>query len=372
MDFIKKIEWIRKFLEKNNLSAFLFTSFPNIFYLTQFRSSNAFIIIMPQKNYFLTDARYFEMAKNKLKDWEVILIENDTFSFFKKIIKKLKIKNLGFEKDGITYDFKEKLKIKGIRFKGFNGVLKDLRIIKDEEELKLLKEGIKKTDQVYREIVKFLREEIFSKIKELTELRLRGILISKIFELGGEGESFPAIIASGKNSAIPHWESSHNKIKINAPLLIDMGIVWKGYCTDFTRTIYLGKPHSEFKNFYEIVKTAWYKGFEKVKSGIPVSEIDKTIREYFRDKGVDKFFLHATGHGIGVEIHEPPRIYYKETFAKKRKKDEEIIKDGMVFTIEPGLYFPNKFGIRLENMVFVEKGKGEIYSEIGLNLEIIN
>ncbi len=369
MDLIKKLEWIREFLEKNNLSAFLFTSPSNIFYLTRFKSSNAFIIITREKNFFLTDARYFEKAKEELKNWKVILIENDNLSFLKKFISELKVETLGFEKDGITYEFKEKLKIKKVKTKGFSKILKDLRIIKDEEELKLLKEGIKKTDKVYKYVIDVLKNK---KAFTLTELNLRGFLISKIFELGGEGESFPAIIASGKNSAIPHWQSSNNKIQINAPLLIDMGMVWKGYCTDFTRTLYLGKPTSEFKKIYEIVKTAWYKGFEKVKRGILVSEIDKTIREYFKTKEVDTFFFHATGHGIGVEVHEPPRIYYKKIDDKKRKNDNPVIEDGMVFTIEPGLYFPNKFGIRLENIVFVENGKGEIYSEIDLELKILD
>jgi len=369
MNLIKKLEWIRDFLEKNKLSAFLFTSPSNIFYLTRFKSSNAFIIITKEKNFFLTDARYFEKAKEELKDWEVVLIKNDTLSFLRKFIWGLKIETLGFEKDAITYEFKEKLRMKKVKTKGFSKVLKDLRTIKDEEELKLLKEGIKKTDEVYKYALDLLKnKEIFN----LTELNLRGFLVSKIFELGGEGESFPAIIASGKNSAVPHWQSSNSKIQMNAPLLIDMGMIWKGYCTDFTRTLYLGNPTSEFKKLYEIVKTAWYKGFEKVKSGVLVSEIDKTIREYFKTKEVDNFFLHATGHGIGIEVHEPPRIYYKKIDDKKRKNDITVIEDGMVFTIEPGLYFPNEFGIRLENIVFVENGRGEIYSEIDLELKILD
>lgn len=363
-----KLNWIRNFLDKNNLSAFLFSSPSNIFYLTRFRSSNAFIIITPKDIYFLTDGRYFGKAKNELKDWEVLLIEGDSRIFLKNFIKELRIKILGFEKDNVTCDFKEKLKIKGVRLKGFNKVLKDLRIIKDEEELKILKEGVKKTDKVYKEILDILQKSFSKEDEDLTELRLRGFLIFKIFEIGAEGESFPAIIASGENSAIPHWETSNKKIKKNAPLLIDMGILWKGYCTDFTRTLYLGKPSSEFKKLYDIVKTAWYKGFEKVKSGVPIGEIDKTIREYFKSKEVDKFFIHSTGHGIGVEIHEPPRIYYQ----KASKGEIEIIKDGMVFTIEPGLYFPNKFGIRIENVVFVENGRGEVYSEEGIDLRVID
>jgi len=365
MNFEKKLNWIRRFLKENNLSAFLFTSFPNIFYLTNFRSSNAFIIITSKEHFFLTDARYFERAKNELKDWEVVLIKENTHSFLKKFIKNLNPKVVGFEKDGITCELREKLKIKGIRFKGFTKVLKKLRIIKDEKELKILKEGIKKTDELYKYILNIIKKTIFDKEEDLTELRLRGFLVARIFEIGAEGESFPAIIASDKNSAIPHWVTSKSNIEKNAPLLIDMGIIWKGYCTDFTRTLHLGKPSSEFKKLYELVKTAWYKGFEKVKRGIPFSEIDKTIREYFKSKDVDKFFVHATGHGIGVEVHEPPRIYYKPL------NKEEIIEDGMVFTIEPGLYFPDKFGIRLENIVFVENGKGEIYSQEDLELKVI-
>ncbi|MCD6490321.1 MAG: aminopeptidase P family protein [Thermodesulfobacterium sp.] len=369
MNLDEKINWIKKFLNKNNLSAFLFSSVSNVFYLTRFRSSNAFIIITPGNKYFLTDARYFEKAKNELKEWEVVLIRDSTYNFLKKFIKELKIKVLGFEKDGVTCEFKERLRTKGVRFKGFSEVLKDLRIIKEREELEILKEGVKKTDEIYRYLIDVIKKSFFKKDLKLTELKLRGFLISQIFEIGASGESFPAIIASGKNSAIPHWESSNVKIKKNTPLLIDMGIIWKGYCTDFTRTIHIGKPSSEFRKIYDIVKTAWYKGFEKVKSGVLIAEIDKTIREYFKTKEVDKFFLHATGHGIGVEIHEPPRVYYQSEGL--RKKDAEIIKDGMVFTIEPGLYFPNKFGIRIENMVFVENGRGEIYSEETLELETI-
>lgn len=371
LSFIQKITWIRKFINKNHLSAFLFTSPSNIFYLSRFRSSNAFIIITPKNQYFLTDARYFEKAKKELKNWKVILIKNGVFSFLKKFIKELKIKVLGFEKDDLTCEFKERLRIKGVKFKGFNEVLKDLRIIKEKEEIEILKEGVKKTDKIYKDVIDILENFISDKKQDLTELKLRGLLVSKIFEIGGIGESFPTIIASGKNSAIPHWQSSESKIKKNAPLLIDMGIIWKGYCTDFTRTLYIGKPSSEFKRIYEIVKTAWYKGFEKVRRGVPVNEIDKTIREYFKTKELDKFFIHSTGHGIGIDIHEPPKIYYQNIRSKKRKTQIEIIEDGMVFTIEPGLYFPNKFGIRIENIVFVENGRGEVYSEVDIELKII-
>lgn len=360
MNFSFKIQKIRSLLKENNLSAFLFTSPANVFYLSGFKSSNAYIIITQEENLFITDARYFEKAKKELKDWDVILIESPFFKFLKKLFKKLHIKILGYEKDHITYEFKEKLRTRGIKLIGFSQFLKNLRLIKTPEEIKIIKEGIKKTDEAYRKILNLIKPE-------LSELELRGYLVFEFFKLGASGESFPAIIATAENSAIPHWETSTQKIKNNAPLLIDMGLLWKGYCTDFTRTIFIGKPKKTFKKLYEIVKSAWFKGFEKAKEGNPVTLIDKTIRDYFKDKGVDKFFIHATGHGVGIEIHEPPKIYY-DPFSKKK---EEIIKNGMVFTIEPGLYFPDKFGIRLENIVIIENGRGEIYSEIPLDLQII-
>ena len=364
MGLEEKLKKLRKFLKENNLSAFLFSYSPNVFYLSGFKSTNAYILLTLDKQFFLTDARYYEKAKNELTDWEVIQIKDNTLKFIKNFIKAQNIKTLGFEKDKVSCEFKEKLRAKGIRLKGYSGVLNPLRRIKDSEEIQIIKEGIKKTDEVYKKFIEFLKNTLQKENKNLTELKLRGYLVFQMFEAGASGESFPAIIASAEHSAIPHWETSFYTIKCDAPLLIDMGLIWKGYCTDFTRTIYIGNSSQEFKKMYEIVKTAWYKGFEKVKTGVPIAEIDKTIREYFKTKGVDQYFIHATGHGVGVEIHEEPRIFYKIP-------EKEIIEEGMVFTIEPGLYFPNKFGIRLENIVIVENGRGEIYSDIDLELHCI-
>ena len=356
-----KKDYLKTFLERENLDAFLFSSFPSVFYLSGFKSTHAYVIFTKEKNYFLTDARYYEKAQKELKNWEVLLIKGNTFLFLKKFLKQLKIKNLGFEKDKVTVEFKEKLRTRGIKLKGFSEVLIPLRIKKTKEELAVLKEGIKKTDEVYKAVLE--------KIKPgMTELEVRGMIVEEIFKIGGLGESFPAIVATGENSAIPHWETSNKRIKNNAPLLIDMGMLWKNYCTDFTRTIYLGKPDNEFKKYFEIVKSGWYFGFEKVKIGTPVEEVDKTIREYFQKKGVLKYFIHATGHGVGIEIHEPPRIFYQ----KGKNKKIYLIEEGMVFTIEPGLYFSEKFGIRLENIVLIENGEPCVISQVPIDLQILD
>ncbi len=357
-----KILKIRRFIEKEGLSAFLFSSIPNVFYLSGFKSTNAYIILTQEEGYFLTDARYYESAKETIKEFQVIEIKGDTIRFLKTFLKELGIRILGFEKDRVSCEFKEKLRIRGIRLKGFSQVLKNFRIIKSNRELNIIKEGVKRSDEVYKKFSKELETKL-QKGGKITELGLRGVLVYLMFEVSASGESFPAIIASAEHSAIPHWSSSLEEIKVDAPLLIDMGLVWNGYCTDFTRTIYIGNPDGEFKRIYEIVKTAWYKGFEKVKRGIPIGEVDRAIREYFQDKGLLEYFTHATGHGVGIEIHEPPRVYYKNM--------HEVIEDGMVFTIEPGVYFPGKYGIRLENIVVVRNGRGEVFSEVDLELKTI-
>ncbi len=356
---IKRLKKVQDLLEKEKLSAFLFSSYPNVFYLSNFRSSNAYILISKKGNYFFTDARYYERAKTVLsKLFEVHLIVGDPFKFLKNFLKSKGLKKIGIEKDRVSIEFKERLRSRDYQLIGFSQPLKYLRMIKTEEELLKIKKAVTITDEIYKELLGY-----FS--LELTEMEIRGKIIELAFKKGAEGEAFPSIIASSAHSAIPHWESSKEKLSPGA-LLIDMGVIFEGYCSDFTRTLVLGKVDREFKKYFEIVKSAWFKGFEKVKTGTPVYEIDKAIREYLESKGVLQYFIHATGHGLGIEIHEFPRLFYQKS--SKYLKEQPIIEEGMVFTIEPGLYFPGKFGIRLENVVFVEGGEGKIYSTIPLDL----
>lgn len=359
MNTERRIFKVKTFLlEEKDLEGFLFLYPPNVFYLSGFRASQAYIIMTRDEKYFITDGRYFDKAKDDLPEWKVLRIEGDSIEYLKSFIKKLGIKHLGFEKDKVNCHLIERLRSSRYRLVGVTNPLKKIRMIKEEEEIEILKEGIRKTDQVFKRVL----EQVKTKTEKetLTELSVRGLIVSEIFKEGGRGESFPSIVASGAASAIPHWESSERKILKNAPLLMDLGLIWKGYMTDFTRTLFIGKPDREFLELYEIVKTAWFKGFEKVKVGTKISEVDRVIREYFEYKGLVRHFIHATGHGIGIEVHEEPRVYHLNA--------ETIIEDGMVFTIEPGLYFEKKYGIRLENMVIVEKGKGAVISEIPLDL----
>ncbi len=351
---MKRIKRVQELLKKHKLDAFVFSSQANVFYLSGFRSSHAYVVITRDSYHLLTDGRYYEKAKSTLKEWDVLLIKENAIRVIKNFLKKLHASKVGYEEDRVSCEFRKALKGSFI-WKGVSGILREIRAIKEEEELNIMKEGVKISDKIYERLLHELREG-------MTELEVRSWLVEQFFKEGASGESFPAIVASGKGSAIPHYETSQKTIKHGEPILIDMGLLWKGYCTDFTRTVFLGRADSDFKKVYTVVRDAHLLALENIKAGKKLGYIDRTAREYIRKKGFGKFFNHSLGHGVGVEIHEYPRVYYKG-------KDKDVkIKEGMVFTVEPGIYLPGKFGVRLENIVVVKGGYAEPLSEVPLDL----
>ena len=350
-----RVREVQELIDKEGLDAFMFSSQPNVFYLSGFNSTHAYAVLTPHKKFLLTDSRYYDRAVKSLKDWEVVLIEGRALKFLKAFLRKEGLLRVGYESDRVSCELKKALRSTKIKWAGYSDFLRDIRVLKTKEEIETLREGVKKSDTIY----KLLLDKVQA---GMTELEVRGFIVSRIFEVGSTGESFPAIVASGEGSAVPHWETSSKRIEPNSPLLIDMGLLWKGYCTDFTRTLFIGKAPDKFRNIYEVVRDAHLFALEKVRVGSTVGEVDRTAREHIDKKGFGKFFTHSTGHGIGVEIHEYPRVYYKGPDA------DRVIEEGMVFTVEPGIYLPGEFGVRLENIVAVEGGVGQPLSSIDLKL----
>lgn len=353
----RRIRSVQELIEREGLDAFLFSSQANVFYLSGFRSTHAYVVVSPNSKHLLTDGRYIEKAREQLKDWDVVLLEGRAVRFIKRFLSEKGFKRVGFESERVSWELRRSLRSTKIRWVPKREFLRDIRVIKSRKEIDLMREGVKRSDSIYRELLVNIRPG-------MTELEVRRMIVDGIFGAGSTGESFPAIVASGKGSAVPHWETTSNPIK-GGPLLIDMGLVWKGYCTDFTRTVFLGKPDREFLRVYSIVRDAHLYALEKVKRGTPLGEVDRTARRYISKKGYGKFFTHSTGHGVGIEIHEYPRVYYRG------EDRDRPIEEGMVFTIEPGIYIPGRFGVRLENIVAVVNGKGEPLSEVPLDLVVL-
>jgi len=341
----------------------LFSSRPSVFYLTRFSSSHAYALLTAEgQRVFLTDGRYLLRAKERLgpKGWTVVEVKSPLFENLVKVLKELGVSKVGLEEDRVVLSWFEnfacRARTEGIKTVPYAGFLDEFRMVKTPEEVALIERAVQITDEVYLDLLEFLKENS-ARLEDLKESDLRRFLLCGYLERGAKGESFPSIVAAGENSAVPHHETGDTPLRRNSVLLIDTGCVYGGYCSDFTRTIFLGRPDPELVRVYEAVAEAHRRALEAVRVGRPIKEVDLAAREYLESVGYGKYFTHSTGHGVGIEIHEPPRVY----------KTEEIpIREGMVFTVEPGVYLPGKGGVRLENVVVATERGPRVLSKVSL------
>ncbi|MGC8650319.1 MAG: aminopeptidase P family protein [Hydrogenobaculum sp.] len=341
------------FLKEKNIKSYLITYKPNVLYLSKFKSSNAYVLCLEGEFFFFTDSRYIEGAKEKIKHMEVINIEGSFLEFISKFLKAKNVDSIYVDKT-ISYAFYEELS-KHINVCFEKDPTFSLRKVKSKEEINIMKDGVKKSDAVYRRLLDFVKPG-------MTEKDVKDFVVCEFLKEKAQKESFDTIVATGKNSAVPHHETSFDVVENDKPLLVDMGLMWEHYATDFTRTFHIGKPSEEFLKVYEIVKDAHLFAIEKAISGNYLKDVDLAARSYIESKGYGDYFTHSTGHGVGLEIHEDPRVY---------KTSEDIIEEGFVFTVEPGIYLPNRFGVRLENIVYIENGLPHVMSSIPLDLVIL-
>ncbi len=332
-------------LENRHLDALFVTSCANIYYLSGYYSSDVFLFISKKTSYILCDKRYLEELINRTdkKSFKIALIEKDLTSTLKQLIKRHRLKRIGFESENISFFLFNKIRCSLLKNSGLiptQGTIEKLRSVKDKQEIANLTKAVHSNMIAFRKTMKYSST---GRSEHDVALLIKKLSINMDTEL-----SFKPIVASGKSSSQPHHVASQSIIKNNAPLLIDMGIAQNHYKSDLTRTWFLGKITPNFKKLYNLVLDAQLIAISKIKPGVAFCEIDAAARNYFKKHAVKDNFLHSLGHGVGLEIHETPFVNSKNT---------QIVKSGMVFTVEPGLYFPNKFGIRIEDIIVVtEKG----------------
>lgn len=334
--------------------ASLITNKSNILYLSGFSGSHGFMLITKNKKILFTDSRYIEEARNKIS--KSIEVRNVTKLWknpkelkreWLATLKKLRIKTLGFEGGSLTVNqFKKYKKMSPkIKFKDITGEIERLREKKTKNEISLIKKSQKITEKTFTLIKKIIQKNKSKKLREIDvvwEIKRLG------FTLGAEDVSFEPIVAFGENSSVPHHKSDNTILKKDDLVLIDMGMKYKNYCSDMTRVIFLAKPTPLQKKVFSIVLAAQKNAINKVRIGMLEQKIDSLSRKTIESHGYGENFGHGTGHGVGLDIHESPNL---SPLGKQK------IKKGMVMTIEPGIYLPGKFGIRLENMILVtEKG----------------
>jgi Xaa-Pro aminopeptidase len=324
----------------------LITKPENVKYISGFSGSFGELIITSTKKFLITDARYKEQAKKLTNpDFEIIIIENykdDLTNLFKKN----KIKTLRFESTNFSYSkFVNYNKVfPKIKLKPIQNEIDQLRMIKSDHEIELIQKSQKLNEKTLELALKFLKPGV-------SEKELANKIITIGLDLGTDTVSFDPIVAFGKNSSSPHYTPDKYKLKDSDIALIDMGFKLNGYCSDMSRTFLPKSANSEMINMYNLVLEAQETCLKNLRSGIKASLGDKFSRDVFKKAGLDQYFTHANGHGVGLEIHEAPSLS-----SKSKHKDKNItLQENMVVTVEPGLYFSGKFGIRIEDMAVITK-----------------
>ena len=339
--FKSRIKKVQDKLKEKNIGAFLITNLSNIFYLTGLKEcpgdDKVFLMVVSKNNFrVIVPQLYQSEAERAIAKKNVVILKGKS-SLFKEALKILKkYHKIGFEKEDLKYSEYDALKknLKGKKLIPVSKFIEDFRKIKDREEIKRIKKAAEITDKTFYRILKIIKPG-------LTEKFIQRKIIEIIENLGAERVAFEPVVSSGKGSAEPHYLASNKKIKNNDILLIDMGVRYEGYDSDFTRTVFVGKASQRFKKLYNIVLETQKMAIKKCKVGYPIKKLYQDSVSSFEKYKEDKYFIHSLGHGVGVDIHEFPIIGIK---------DQGKFENGMVFAIEPGLYHKNFGGIRIEDL----------------------
>ena len=326
---------LEQLLVERELDRMLVTDLTNVRYLTGFTGTNGACVCGPGLRVFLTDFRYTERAASEVDGWEPITVGGDWLGA---IAERLTGK-VGFEDDHMSVRVLEKLREKladGVEAIAAGGMVEQLRRVKDEVELAAIEEASKLADEVWLwSIERGLAGRSERDVALAAEARIR--------ELGGD-PSFPAIVAAGPNGALPHAEPGEREIGHGELVVFDMGAKLDGYCSDGTRTYATGDPGEEARTVYEVVLEAQAAALEAIKAGVDGESVDTVARKIIDAAGHGDRFGHGLGHGVGLEVHEGPRLSLRS---------DDVLAPGEVVTVEPGIYLPGQLGVRIEDLVVV-------------------
>jgi Xaa-Pro aminopeptidase len=345
-----RLKSIHSQLKQRGLDGLLVSSPANISYLTESLSRDAYLLVSLKENIYFSDSRYTEEVKFFLKNNAVFKECNGyVFERIAETISSLGLKSIGFEERYLP--FAEFSKIKESAHGKFNlvpthSIVEDKRQVKDAQEILKLREATRITALALKHIHQLI-------VPGVKEVELVAELERFIRYQGARASAFDIIVASGPNSSQPHHLSGERKLKANELVLIDFGVDYQGYKSDLTRVLFLGKISILERKVYDIVLKAQELAIKIIRPGAEMAEIDRVARDYIASQGYGACFTHNLGHGFGLEIHEAPHLSGREASA---------IKPGMTFTVEPGIYLPGKFGIRIEDMVLITTKGCEVIS----------
>ena len=336
--------------------AFFTSALPNVRYLSGFTGSNAALLVAVGKATLFTDPRY-QVQATRESDCEVKIATRPVLSDVCKVLTRRKYKTIGIERNRISFEEYEQLKSFSprIRLKALSDVVETLRMVKSPAEIATIKASVLLNSEALERSLKQFKAS-------MTETDLAAEIDYRMRLLGADGTAFDTIVASGERTALPHAHPTEQAILGNQLLLVDMGATVAGYASDMTRTHALGKLSTKVRRMYRAVLESQLAAIDAVKPGVSCSRVDGAAREILGRYGLDKLFIHSTGHGLGLEIHEPPRV---------GRREKTKLQTGMVITIEPGAYLEGLGGIRIEDTVVVTSHGCEILTPTGKELVVL-
>ncbi|MBU9724177.1 MULTISPECIES: M24 family metallopeptidase [Bacillaceae] len=353
---MKRLEKLREQLGKNEIDGLLITSNYNRRYVTGFTGTAGVALVSENGAKFITDFRYVEQAKEQAEGFDIVQHTGPIQEEIANQVKALGIKNLGFEKDYVTYSTYDTYgKAIDATLVPVSGMIEKMRLIKDSGELKIIKEAVEIADAAFTHIQDYIRPGV-------KEIDVSNELEFFMRKQGAVSSSFDIIVASGYRSALPHGVASDKVIENGELVTLDFGAYYKGYCSDITRTVAVGNVSDELRDIYQTVLEAQLKGVEGIKPGMTGIEADALTRDHIKAKGYGQYFGHSTGHGMGLEVHEGPGLSHKS---------DTLLEPGMVVTVEPGIYIAGLGGTRIEDDIVITEDGNEILSSSTKELIIL-
>ncbi len=350
---IDRIEKFREEIREKGLDGVLISADENRRYLSGFTGSAGYLLLTPKDAVLATDFRYVVQAGRQAPAFRVERITGGTV-WLPGMVSDLGINRLGFEGHNVTVAthfamqkaFEDADNPERPELVSTTGMVEKLRAVKNEEELALLQKAVDIADQAFERVAPTIEPGV-------TEQEVAWELEKAMRELGAESVAFDIIVGAGPNGALPHHRADETVIKNGDAVVIDMGARYLGYCSDLTRTLVVGEPDEIFTRVYETVLTAQLSAEESLRSGMTGEEADAIAREIIEKAGYTENFGHSLGHGVGLEVHEHPRV---------GQRSGDPLTDGMVFSVEPGIYLSGWGGVRIEDMVVLENGRARVMS----------
>ncbi len=348
MDHKGRLKRLRHSLSIHQLDVLLVTYLPNIRYLCGFTGSAGVLLISARKAVFFTDGRYLAQANEEVRGARIVIAKKPPLAAAAELMAKIPGPTcVGIESEHFTVADRARLSAllpKGFRLKSAPALVEQARLVKDGEEVELLRSAVLLGSSLFDVALKAMRPGV-------REIEVAAEMEYAARRAGADAMSFETIIAAGERSALPHGRASEARIPAHGFVVCDFGVILSGYCSDMTRTIYVGQPSSEARRIYDAVKSAQQAAVESVRPGVSVGEVDEAARKVLQKEGLGRWFTHSTGHGVGLEIHEAPRVAAGQ---------KDLLQSGMVITIEPGAYIPGRWGVRIEDMVVVKETGYEV------------